>query len=474
MMNPYNYSSKFIERCERFKGSVDRLLIRLERNEYAEIDPAFKDRVKRLTKMKEEIASGKFSKDEEEGMFAAFKKEVEEIYGKRFDPNAKVLGKKALLPAKAVTDDFLKEEKAKRLSQARGEIYDFPEVTNDYIADELGMFKGIGMDSYGVFDSNNHHKLITDDGQLAYVEGEEPEQIDMKKEHEEAWGNNQWLYGLGGLIRESQKFMLPLEGDIGFCLSNYDGMKPLVRSPYRNIVLEYPTQMMFETTPITTINKEVTGKGIHGGSMILVDEHVYDEGTEKEEIFWSMIPIAYNKTRASWWCEKIIYQLTLSEGGDIDSFANLRYYFVDMAPSGSGSSAGGFNVKDINCDVLDETRKEYLEHMGTLCAERFINFAIACNTKNIKKTTIYPSKKLNAKRIAKGKLPLFEYKVLDIHREAIELNKPMSSVGTGSKKRQHMCKGHFKKRKTGVYWWNPQVRGSKELGVVKKDYKIIA
>lgn len=472
MIQPYNYSSKFIERCERFMGSVEKLLARLESNEYAEKDPAFKGKIQRLVEMKEEIDSGKFSEDEEADMLGEIRKGAEEIYGRRFGDGTKVLGEK----------DFTKEEKDKLLSQARantleaakdlsptgklgGKIYDDPEITKNYITDKDGMFKGIGLDTLGVF-SSNKDKLITDDGRLAFAEGKEPETVDMKKEHEEAWKDNQWLYGLGGLIREAQKFMLPLEGDVGFDLSNYDGMEPLVRSPYKNIVLEYPTTKMFETDPERGVDYDFTGNGLHGGCMIVVDEHVYKKGTEEEELFWSMIPIAFNKAHSSWWCEKIVYQLRLNEGGDFDSFIDLRYYFADWSD--------GFNLKDIDFDSLDDVRKTYLEHMGTLCAEVFVDFAIANNTKNIKKTTIYPAKKLNAKRIANGKRPLFEYKILDIHREAIEFNRPMLSAGTGSKKRQHMCKGHFKKRKTGVYWWNPQVRGSKELGVVKKDYKLTA
>jgi len=46
--------------------------------------------------------------------------------------------------------------------------------------------------------------------------------------------------------------------------------------------------------------------------------------------------------------------------------------------------------------------------------------------------------------------------------------------------RVHMCRGHFKEytedhrlfgKYTGLYWWQPYVRGQKE-GIVIKDYEV--
>jgi len=38
--------------------------------------------------------------------------------------------------------------------------------------------------------------------------------------------------------------------------------------------------------------------------------------------------------------------------------------------------------------------------------------------------------------------------------------------------REHLCRGHFKRRKTGVFWWNAHVRGSHDLGTIRKSYSI--
>lgn len=40
--------------------------------------------------------------------------------------------------------------------------------------------------------------------------------------------------------------------------------------------------------------------------------------------------------------------------------------------------------------------------------------------------------------------------------------------------RAHFVRGHFKKRKTGLFWWSPYVRGDKALGFIQKDYRLSA
>ena len=46
---------------------------------------------------------------------------------------------------------------------------------------------------------------------------------------------------------------------------------------------------------------------------------------------------------------------------------------------------------------------------------------------------------------------------------------------SGEQKRLHICSGHFKVRKTGIYWWRPHWRGHEELGIVeRRGHKITA
>lgn len=46
-----------------------------------------------------------------------------------------------------------------------------------------------------------------------------------------------------------------------------------------------------------------------------------------------------------------------------------------------------------------------------------------------------------------------------------------SGIPTGQH-RAHLVRGHFKVRKSGVFWWMPFVRGNQKLGFVHKHYEV--
>jgi hypothetical protein len=77
----------------------------------------------------------------------------------------------------------------------------------------------------------------------------------------------------------------------------------------------------------------------------------------------------------------------------------------------------------------------------------------------------------NAKRSRKGQFPLSSHKVIHIHPRL----QALASSTTGSDRhplRAHMVRGHFKHRKSGLYWWSPFMRGDRNLGLVTKDYQL--
>ena len=95
-----------------------------------------------------------------------------------------------------------------------------------------------------------------------------------------------------------------------------------------------------------------------------------------------------------------------------------------------------------------------------------IKTIVALNTKNIKIITIPPSEKLNKKRLKNNKVPFFEYLTLDIflspeHVRKIRLNPTNLSnhLKSFTLTKLHSVKGHFKIRKTGIFFWNTFIRG---------------
>jgi hypothetical protein len=80
--------------------------------------------------------------------------------------------------------------------------------------------------------------------------------------------------------------------------------------------------------------------------------------------------------------------------------------------------------------------------------------------------------KINKARARKDKPPLLSFsKVrIDLTRAAL---RRVAGSGDGGGVRQHIVRGHFKLRKSGVFWWSPFVRGDAQLGaVVRQSYEV--
>lgn len=78
---------------------------------------------------------------------------------------------------------------------------------------------------------------------------------------------------------------------------------------------------------------------------------------------------------------------------------------------------------------------------------------------------------LERKRRRKGKKPLFEHKILDIDFAQLSFRRKNESIDEQTM-RAHLVRGHFKLRKTGLFWWSPFVRGNAKNGILTKDYSI--
>lgn len=80
--------------------------------------------------------------------------------------------------------------------------------------------------------------------------------------------------------------------------------------------------------------------------------------------------------------------------------------------------------------------------------------------------------KLNEKRAKTGKTPLPDYRVVDLARRHRIANPAASAPGTGTKKRLHFRRGHwrhFDNSKTWVKWC---LVGNPDLGFINKHYRL--
>lgn len=101
--------------------------------------------------------------------------------------------------------------------------------------------------------------------------------------------------------------------------------------------------------------------------------------------------------------------------------------------------------------------------------------------KNVQLIENKPPEKLQKARIRRKKIPLVTHYTLEISPVKKILSEEGHIEKTGIKQALHICRGHFKDyqdgrglfgKYKGLYWWESQVRGSKDEGMIIKDYKV--
>jgi hypothetical protein len=101
-----------------------------------------------------------------------------------------------------------------------------------------------------------------------------------------------------------------------------------------------------------------------------------------------------------------------------------------------------------------------------------------CNNVQILEAEV-PRQLINKQIKKHGRVPV-RYYVLNIEPFKEVLRAEGCSDEVGAKKALHICRGHFKNyeehglfgKHYGRYWWSDAVRGSKEQGIVIKDYDV--
>jgi hypothetical protein len=97
-------------------------------------------------------------------------------------------------------------------------------------------------------------------------------------------------------------------------------------------------------------------------------------------------------------------------------------------------------------------------------------FLALLNTVNAHEKVSSNLAKLNRSRVGRGSLPLQDYYTLKISsRLKSRMNIKPDSEGHRDL-RLGIVRGHFKVRKTGIFFWHPYWRGKSRVGVVEKDY----
>ena len=116
---------------------------------------------------------------------------------------------------------------------------------------------------------------------------------------------------------------------------------------------------------------------------------------------------------------------------------------------------------------------EFWQNMMSFGIYGLFELLEALSCKNVEQTIIQKCDvALNARRVNKGKLPLYEERILTIKVNAKQGTG--TRTGTHESPRQHLRRGHIRRLESGNIWVNACVVGSSEKGVIKKSYNVAA
>lgn len=105
------------------------------------------------------------------------------------------------------------------------------------------------------------------------------------------------------------------------------------------------------------------------------------------------------------------------------------------------------------------------------CGAIVSRFLSALNCSNVKRIEQAPPAALNKARVRRGKQPLFSTWTLSINIPN-ERQEGAAMGGTHASPRVHLRRGHARQYKPGMWTWVQACAvGSKEIGMVHKDYK---
>lgn len=181
--------------------------------------------------------------------------------------------------------------------------------------------------------------------------------------------------------------------------------------------------------------------------------HEHDAPKWKAHLFWSFKG-AINELAMSHWA--VTYNPNPDSIADIGDFVRADWF--EELPQRTQSLITSVESKD---DWLGE--------------HHFIMAILALlNTRNVS-DIIHAEigEKKNLRRLSAGRAPLFSYNLLKIQQRLLtQRNIATDERGADAQIRAHFVRGHFKIRKTGVFFWSPFVRGDLKHGFARKDYQL--
>lgn len=297
-----------------------------------------------------------------------------------------------------------------------------------------------------------------------------------------------YMYGLiKNIIKSSIHFALPDDGSIfDDDLKGLEGVQ--CRIPYPSITVEYyvpeSESLYHEETPTYSPRRLVVAYEQNINELLSIckqNNTIYENVSKLYSDFpddMVLTIVVANQLGEQWainplgWIMPVTWNYKYEDGVNIDSLgfdnkSNVRFSGKPnvVLPGLYEATYGLHGYEGLKCALHDIGGE--IRALLELCE------ALTCS--NVTTETIqHENKKLNSKRINKGKLPIYETKQL-----VIEVPKSAKNHGAGlgidrSSPRQHLRRGHIRRLSNDKrIWVNSCVVGSSDLGNIHKSYSVV-
>ena len=264
-------------------------------------------------------------------------------------------------------------------------------------------------------------------------------------------------------VMKGIKYIVPDNCTFGMNIKNKHKFADLIRLPYARTIIEAKFRH--------DVGKDEDGNQVLG---------IHKRGYYPEDGVWvPTILILYRHEGATGFIMHVIEKDPVDDRGWVATkhIAILREEDIKRWKTEPGDeltyAIRSLDEKNTPVKSLDDGTHEEFKYLLHQMLECVIEFCIWNNTKNVKAETISSPAKMNKKRIKRGKAAYFTYKILNVHRRAFERSGGTAGMGTG-KNAWHTVTGHPRwiKGHDKPVWVRDHERGSKEVGIALKDYKL--
>lgn len=258
---------------------------------------------------------------------------------------------------------------------------------------------------------------------------------------------------MSGLV-VATKFLLPHNGEVGIDVLDQKTFD-LVRMPYKNVVFEYAAspdalEGNISSTRRIAFLAEFEKDGRQG---------IFMQSMYESKGIWVIVPIA---VFVPYGAEVVLVENNIPRIA-ADTIITMPGTFYEAMVN------SGMTEQQLLANFVADSQEELFASLK----------ALAClNARNVKEVSIPSPDKLNKKRVKSHRYPFFEYRTLNIFLGETAINirpKDRSAIATKlfrQQSRLHTVRGHFKRKKNGIFWWSSFIRGSAKAGQIKKDYKL--